>query len=151
MIICPRCDRTTNSHQGSRFNLQDLCLDCTQVEKQHPLYEIAAKAEHEAFVGGNWNYEGIGAPKSLTIKNRTQLPAQVILYQLFVVQSLDAPNKKALWEFPVDIRDCSCGNDLEHGFFDWGTRTLSLTCQHCGETRTEHIPSNPTLLNHSKG
>ncbi len=44
----------------SMFNEDCLCLDCIEKEKQHPDYEKARRAEHEAVKRGDFNFKGIG-------------------------------------------------------------------------------------------
>jgi hypothetical protein len=65
MITCPRCGAKTNTSVVSRFNTERICIPCEEAERKHPLYELAAKAEHHQCTLGNFNYEGIGCPKSL--------------------------------------------------------------------------------------
>ena len=47
----------------SRFNMDLLCLDCLEDEKNLPGYKTACKAEVEAIKKGNYNFEGIGLPR----------------------------------------------------------------------------------------
>ena len=65
MITCPRCGTKTNTSIVSRFNTERICIPCEEAERKHPLYKLAAKAEHHQCTLGNLNYEGIGCPKSL--------------------------------------------------------------------------------------
>ena len=49
----------------SRFNTQEICMDCVKKEKAHPNYENARTREMEEVRKGNYNYEGIGKPMDL--------------------------------------------------------------------------------------
>lgn len=40
-------------------------MECKQKEEQHSDYKEAVKAEIQASKEGNYNFEGIGKPKSL--------------------------------------------------------------------------------------
>jgi len=42
------------------FNTQTICLECKAIEKTHPKYEDACKAELEAVRKGDYNFPGIG-------------------------------------------------------------------------------------------
>jgi hypothetical protein len=44
----------------SRFNTQEICLECEEKEKQHPRYKEAVERELEAVKNGNYNFRGIG-------------------------------------------------------------------------------------------
>jgi hypothetical protein len=44
----------------SYFNTQEICLDCSEKEKELPRYADAKKAEAEAVKRGNYNFRGIG-------------------------------------------------------------------------------------------
>ena len=57
---CGRCKKETDIVIMSRFNTDDLCLDCEEAEKKHPGYEEARQAELEACRRGDFNFPGIG-------------------------------------------------------------------------------------------
>ena len=65
MHICPRCKKETRVHSVSRFNTDDCCLNCLEIESKHPKYEEARRIEHEEVVKGNMNFPGIGLPEDL--------------------------------------------------------------------------------------
>ena len=44
----------------SRFNMDCLCLECAEAEKQHPDYQKAVDAEIAAIRNGEMNFKGIG-------------------------------------------------------------------------------------------
>jgi len=62
---CQRCYNETRVHTMSRFNTQEICMDCVKKEKVHPEYENARKREAEEVRKGNYNFEGIGKPVDL--------------------------------------------------------------------------------------
>ncbi len=64
-VVCPRCKKETTIKVMSRFNTQEICLDCEAIEKRHPLYAQARQAEFEATQSGDLNFPGIGAPPDL--------------------------------------------------------------------------------------
>ena len=64
-MICERCGKETNTHTTSRFNTEDICLECEEIERNHPDYQKAKDAEMEAVRAGNYNFEGIGLPENL--------------------------------------------------------------------------------------
>jgi hypothetical protein len=51
----------------SRFNTDTICLVCEKLERAHPDYIEAARAELEALNAGNYNYPGIGLPDDLRL------------------------------------------------------------------------------------
>ncbi len=59
-----KCDRCGGTLKGgrtmSRFNMDCLCLECAEAEKQHPDYQKAVEAEIAAIRNGNLNFQGIG-------------------------------------------------------------------------------------------
>jgi hypothetical protein len=61
-MICQRCYRQTNVSTMSRFNTQEICLECEEAERKLPEYAEAAKAELEACRRGDFNFPGIGLP-----------------------------------------------------------------------------------------
>lgn len=62
---CQRCGKETKVHTMSRFNTQDICMECKDKEMKHPKYKEACDREHQEVVNGNMNYEGIGLPEDL--------------------------------------------------------------------------------------
>lgn len=49
----------------SMFNTEDLCLPCTEKERQHPMYKAALEAEFQATRSGDLNFPGVGKPADL--------------------------------------------------------------------------------------
>lgn len=47
----------------SMFNTQVICVLCVEIERTHPDYNKAHRAEMSALQDGNRNFEGIGLPK----------------------------------------------------------------------------------------
>jgi hypothetical protein len=64
-----RCDRCGKSLRDgsimSKFNTQQICLECKDKERAHPLYAEADRAETEAVRRGDYNFPGIGKPDDL--------------------------------------------------------------------------------------
>ena len=50
---------------GSYFNTDWICISCAEKERLHPDYEMAKKIENEQVRKGNYNFPGIGKPKTL--------------------------------------------------------------------------------------
>lgn len=67
-MICERCGKETNTHKTSRFNTQEICLECEEIERKHPDYQKARDVENEAVKLGNHWFEGIGLPDDLKKK-----------------------------------------------------------------------------------
>ena len=59
---CPRCGNETNAWIMSKFNTEEICLGCKDLERAHPLYAEADRAETAAVKRGDLNYPGVGAP-----------------------------------------------------------------------------------------
>lgn len=57
---CQRCCKPTIATIMSRFNTQQICLDCEDVERKRPDYKKAADAELDACRRGDFNFPGIG-------------------------------------------------------------------------------------------
>lgn len=59
--VCDRCgaDLSTGRRTMSRFNEEVICMACKQAEQMRPDYEEACKAEREACLAGNYNFQGI--------------------------------------------------------------------------------------------
>lgn len=52
----------------SMFNTEMCCNTCIQNERNHPDYEKARQAEHEAISRGEYNFPGIGLPDDLKVR-----------------------------------------------------------------------------------
>lgn len=63
--FCERCGKETKSFTMSMFNEEYICMECKEKERQHPDYQRARDAEHEAVKNGNMNFSGIGKPADL--------------------------------------------------------------------------------------
>lgn len=63
------CDRCGGSLEGGRtqsyFSEEALCLRCSELERKHPKFQEAQKAEREAVERGDRNFPGIGCPDDL--------------------------------------------------------------------------------------
>ncbi len=71
-LLCERCHKyTSGCLTMSWFNSEMICSDCSQIEKKHPLYEVARKAVENAEANGSENYPGIGLPEDLSHKDRS--------------------------------------------------------------------------------
>lgn len=58
---CDRCKKELGSaRKMSRFNLDTLCIECAEKEREHPDYKKAVEADRAEIKRGNWNFEGIG-------------------------------------------------------------------------------------------
>ena len=65
-MICDRCGKESLASTGSWFSMEQICLDCSKKEEEHPDYERARAAENAAVAQGDFNFPGIGwtpAPK----------------------------------------------------------------------------------------
>jgi hypothetical protein len=62
---CARCGVKTDTTIMSKFNEDILCLDCEDVERRHPKYPEAVRAEAEAVRDGDDFFPGIGKPVDL--------------------------------------------------------------------------------------
>lgn len=56
---CQRCGKETNIHIMSMLNTDEICMDCKEKERKHPLYEKARDAELAEVKKGNYNYKGL--------------------------------------------------------------------------------------------
>lgn len=65
---CDRCQKETSIFQMSRFNTDNCCPACLTLERMHPLYRAACKAEADAVARGDYNFPGIGLPEDLKRK-----------------------------------------------------------------------------------
>jgi len=57
---CQRCGKETSCHIMSMFNTQEICLDCSDKEREDPRFEEARRADEAAIRAGNYNFKGIG-------------------------------------------------------------------------------------------
>ena len=64
-MTCDRCGGDAGVSTMSRFNTEQICIPCEDVEKAHPDYEKAREAELNAVRAGDYNYPGIGLPEDL--------------------------------------------------------------------------------------
>lgn len=64
-MICDRCRRTAIVYTMSIFSTDEICLECKEAEKSHPLYELACEKELEEVRRGNYRFPGIGTPPDL--------------------------------------------------------------------------------------
>ena len=72
MIFTPKCDRCEHEAAktvGSTFNTEQICEVCRYEEERHPLFEEARRREIEALNRGNFDFEGIGLPPELRLKD----------------------------------------------------------------------------------
>jgi hypothetical protein len=44
----------------SMFNTQEICMACSDAERQDPRYQEARAADEQAIRTGNYNFPGIG-------------------------------------------------------------------------------------------
>ena len=56
---CSRCCGALIARSMSRVNTDVLCMDCLELEKAHPSYHEAVKAEQEQVKDENYNYPGL--------------------------------------------------------------------------------------------
>lgn len=61
MQNCRRCYNETHIIIMSMFSTENICLNCSQKERNHPSYQKAVDADNEAIKNGNFNFKGIGA------------------------------------------------------------------------------------------
>ena len=64
------CDRSgadlrTTGHTMSRFNTDEICQVCQEVERRHPEYQHAVEVELAEIRRGNYNYHGAGLPADM--------------------------------------------------------------------------------------
>jgi len=62
---CDRCPATNSIITCSYFNFDNICRECQNLERNHPLYEKAHQAEVAAVMAGDTNFPGIGKPEDL--------------------------------------------------------------------------------------
>jgi hypothetical protein len=49
----------------SMFNTQEICMACSDAERQDPRYQEARAADEQAIRTGNYNFAGIGRWKTV--------------------------------------------------------------------------------------
>lgn len=49
---CARCEKEGNTHSLSFLNMDMICLECEEKEKEHPLYQAARDVEFEQLQKG---------------------------------------------------------------------------------------------------
>ncbi len=55
------------------FNAQIICLSCHEIEKDHPSYGVANKADINQIKKGNFNFGGIGLPSDLATQQNSNI------------------------------------------------------------------------------
>jgi hypothetical protein len=63
--FCDRCNKAMAGWTLSKFNTEEVCGECIQKERAHPMYATACQAERKAAHSGEINYEKIGKPRDL--------------------------------------------------------------------------------------
>lgn len=58
-MICARCGKETNVHRMSYLNLEEICSECEEKEKKHPVYKYGKEIERAAVLAGNYNFPGV--------------------------------------------------------------------------------------------
>ncbi len=58
---CDRCNKESNVTTVSFMNTDEICLECAELEKQHPRYVEAKEKEFQECKRGNYNYPGLFA------------------------------------------------------------------------------------------
>lgn len=77
-MICDRCGKETLGHTMSYFNTDEICFECRDTERAHPMFEEARRIEAEHVRAGDYNFQGIGLPKDLrSIERLGGLPADL--------------------------------------------------------------------------
>jgi hypothetical protein len=60
---CQRCYEKVSGHIMSMFNMQLICLDCSDKETKRDDFSKAQDADAEAINQGDYNFKGIGLDK----------------------------------------------------------------------------------------
>jgi len=60
MQTCRRCGKETNVTIMSYFNTQEICMECSDKERESPRFKEAREADEAAIRAGNYNFKGIG-------------------------------------------------------------------------------------------
>jgi hypothetical protein len=68
---CERCGEETTITTMSFFNTDIVCMECNDLEKQHPGFAAAHEADQEEVAKGNYNFKGVGLPEGYTEWART--------------------------------------------------------------------------------
>jgi hypothetical protein len=71
---CARCNRHTGVTIMSKFNQDELCMECKSTETYHPDYQRASDAELEAVKAGDRNFAGIGLPQGYSEWAKRRIP-----------------------------------------------------------------------------
>ena len=58
-MICERCGKETNVHTTSWLNTENICEECSDKEKNHPVYGFAKESERRAVQNGDYNFPGV--------------------------------------------------------------------------------------------
>jgi len=66
---CERCEHPCAKTMGSTFNAEQICEVCRYEEERHPLFGEARRREIEALNRGYFDFEGIGLPTELRLKD----------------------------------------------------------------------------------
>jgi len=66
---CERCQHPCVKTFGSTFNAEQICEACRYDEERHPLFREARRREVEALNRGYFDFEGIGLPTELRLKD----------------------------------------------------------------------------------
>lgn len=66
---CERCGHEAAATVGSSFNTEQICQVCRYEEERHPLFGEARRREMEELNRGNFDFEGIGLPLELRVKD----------------------------------------------------------------------------------
>ena len=56
---CQRCGKETDTHTMSMLNMDEICMECKEEERKHPMYKAALEAERAEVLKGNLNYKGL--------------------------------------------------------------------------------------------
>lgn len=62
---CDWCKKETTIFKMSYFCTDNICPECEERERRHPMYEQAREAERQAVLAGDYNFPGIGKPDDL--------------------------------------------------------------------------------------
>jgi len=146
MITCPRCQCKTSTRIMSKFNFDEICSPCKEIEIRHPLYELASKAEHEQMMKGNRDYEGIGCPKDLYLPKNVDIKVVPILGKtvMWLATHHIHPNVEITWDIPIPKCSNLCDPDkLEPILFEMHNTVVRGLCRECACDAIR--PCTPTL------
>lgn len=68
MTKCDRCGNETLATTGSYFNTEIICMNCSNIEREHPKFDEARRVETKAVQDGNFKFPGIGLPRDINPK-----------------------------------------------------------------------------------